>query len=199
LDVTWASGYIKKKFFWHKFVPKYTEKYFAVDPAYFVQKHLPEVPMWQIAYNPVPLKVFVSGDKKVDEFLKLPPVPFFFFKDSIRNFLCQDTMKQLIREGEMALVFNAHNTAPLALAILHSLQYQIQHDSLDTGNTSLIIIDSMITECAYASILLNKTKGNEKAFKKSIKRAKPYAHYLAGNLYWIRGLQIKSQKKNRLS
>jgi len=191
LDVTWASGFLKKKLFWHSFVPKYSDKYFAVDPHYFVQKHLPEVPMWQIINNAVPLKVFASGNKKMDEFLKLPPSPFFFYKDTIRSFLHLDSIKQLLLEGQMALVFNSHNTAPLALAIMNSLQYKIKHDSSDLRNSSLRVLDSMIGACAYASILLDKAKGNEKSFKKKIERAKPYAHYLSGNLYWIRGGQIK--------
>jgi hypothetical protein len=59
---------------------------------------------------PSTAKSFVSGNKKVELFLKSIPAPLFSFKDSIRSFLSKDSIQQTITEGEMALAFNALNT-----------------------------------------------------------------------------------------
>jgi hypothetical protein len=72
LDVTWASGYIKKG----KFKERFSPGYFMTKPDLFILNHFPEDEKWQLLDTPVSRKEFVkmpninyaSGDYNILDF-----------------------------------------------------------------------------------------------------------------------------------
>jgi len=187
VDVTWGSGGLKG----HKFKPSYSASYFEVNPQNFVVKHLPQTPMWQLLENPVSLKTFTAGDKKITEQLKQYPSPRFHYNDSIQVFLTQDSIQQTIDEGQKAMVFNPLNTSPLAFAMLNATIHELRKDSLKFKTLSLYDLDSLIKSTNIATGLLLKAKGSHKAFNANVEYAAKKAHLISGTLYYYKSEYIK--------
>jgi|GEM_PF-1978424 hypothetical protein len=187
IDVTWASGSLKG----HKFKPSYNTSYFKANPQSFVVKHLPETPMWQLLENPLSLKTFAAGDKKITEELKQYPTPRFHYNDSIQLFLKQDSIQQTLDEGYKAMVFNPVNTSPLAFAMLNSTIYEVKKDSLNFRTLSLHDLDSLIKSTNVATELLLKAKGSHKAFNENVEHAAKRSYLISGTLYYYKSEYLK--------
>ncbi len=54
-DPTWGAGYVKDN---KKFVKKYFEQWYDVNPEIMKDRHLPYDPIWQLSENPITYKEF---------------------------------------------------------------------------------------------------------------------------------------------
>lgn len=57
-DPTWGSGYVNDK---RRFVQKYFERWYDVDPEEMQKTHLPYDPIWQLSTSPITYKEFENG------------------------------------------------------------------------------------------------------------------------------------------
>ena len=77
-DPTWDEGF------------KTTTQYFLVDPAQFIETHMPFDPLWQLLEHPITHREFQKGIG----FLKRD-TPVFHYIDSVSNHLLLDTLQQM--------------------------------------------------------------------------------------------------------
>jgi hypothetical protein len=169
VDATWASGDIHKRLF-RKFVPKFYDEYFNVPPKEMALTHLPELPMWQLLEDPVPVKLFSGDEKKLHWHLNNPGTVKYSYRDTIRM-MHPDTAKYTMKYGAMALRFNAQNTVPLALAglsLMSNLEYKSQFRSNGQG-AGKGEIDSMIQMAARALALLKIVKSPRQSVMDGVK------------------------------
>jgi hypothetical protein len=190
VDVTWASGNIKG----HRFVAKYSADQFQVNPQVFVSKRLADIPMWQLLPNPVSLKTFSAGDKRINDHFKTLLAPPFNFSDSIRVFLAQDSILQTFDSGKQVIVFNPSNTAPLAFAMLNATTITISKDPKAVQQMSLHTLDSLITSTNTVNDLLKRAKNKNVAFTKVVALATNKTAITLGLLYYYKSITIKHQR-----
>ncbi len=104
IDATWASGNVqsvKGKLTFTKNL--HVEELFA-EPDYFLSKHLPADPRWQMRSTPITLKSFHSNDS-INRMLKTT-IPNYNFQDSITVFLKADSLDRRVISAASAYLFN---------------------------------------------------------------------------------------------
>ena len=75
MDPSWSAGYISAG----KFVKKYNDKWYLVQPQEFNKSHMPFDPVWQFSYFPLSNKEFYAG-KTADSVTSR----FFNYPDTIK-------------------------------------------------------------------------------------------------------------------
>lgn len=91
LDVTWANGYVTYD---NKYVKKFSDKFFDVQPNEFIKTHWPLDMMWQLIYFPYNKLDFYAGKNSSNK-------NYFNYKDSINAYF-------LISEENQKLIDYAH-------------------------------------------------------------------------------------------
>ena len=77
-DPTWDEGF------------KATTQYFLVDPAQFIETHMPFDPLWQLLEHPITHKEFQKGIG-----LSKKDTAVFHYTDSVNSHLLLDTLQQM--------------------------------------------------------------------------------------------------------
>ncbi|MEI6683992.1 MAG: transglutaminase domain-containing protein [Bacteroidota bacterium] len=73
-DPTWGSGFLLNG----NFTRKFTDEYFMVSPAVFIQSHMPFDPLWQCLHYPVTSRDFLRGTLPKNDTAR-----YFSYPDSI--------------------------------------------------------------------------------------------------------------------
>lgn len=60
MDVTWGAGGLSSEN--QKFIKKFNEEYFLGNPSYFIQRHFPKDPIFQLLENPVSFDEFKNNE-----------------------------------------------------------------------------------------------------------------------------------------
>ena len=185
VDVTWASGSIKKVLFLSTFKRAYEPKYFATKPEEFLLTHLPEVPMWQLIEHPVSLRSFTMDDSKIFEEIKKQKSPYFNYNDTIAKFLATETIQMGIDFGKMALRYNSHNPIPLAIGMLRNVDNNIHQERYSVAS-GIGLIDSMIYFTENAMKLFRKAKSSSKSMHEALEENLKIGNRTLAELHFLR-------------
>jgi len=105
VDVTWAGN---KNNLTHTIPSEaFNENYFLTAPAIFVYDHLPLDPVWQLLETPVPLDVYASGNKAIDDYLR-EPKEYINFSDSLSTW-SENPIQNKINSYRRSIAFNPKN------------------------------------------------------------------------------------------
>ncbi len=80
-DTTWGAGYVENN---RKFVKRYNQNWFDVDPDKMIEDHMPYDPIWQLLPDPMSYKGFKEGTKDPAGFVN------FNFDSEIDAFLASN-------------------------------------------------------------------------------------------------------------
>lgn len=195
IDVTWAAGSIKKKLFGAKFIMEFNNDFFFLPPKEFVVSHLPEVPMWQMLNNPVPIKTFATSNEKIYAHLKSAGAIKYNFTDTIKNFFTLKEPEKSIKYGAMALEFNPQNIVPLALSVIVPLKYKLENSYFSFYEKKVTQIDSIIYMASNAVELLKKSKSPKESIKELVEINLINGNEVLSELYFIKSELIKKKEK----
>ncbi len=84
-DATWGAGSVDYN---KKYIKKFTEDYFLVEPLKFLEDHYPLDPMWQLIEHPVKLAEYKIAKWEYSE----KPRPVFAFNDTIAQWEKLDSL-----------------------------------------------------------------------------------------------------------
>jgi len=145
LDCTWASGYLDKN---KKYVKKFDDFYFLVDPDIFILSHFPNKNIWQLTDRKI----------NINEFLIRPKVDINFLKIGIKKIEINEVLKNGLK---MPYLYNKDNeiaavSIPLNEPIRSDLEYTFEL-SLLKDNFDLIVQEN---EGLWEKIGVDKETGN---------------------------------------
>lgn len=104
IDVTWASGNVQTIKGKMSFTKKLNIAELFANSEYFLSKHLPADPRWQMRNNPITLKSFSSNDS-VNVMLK-STITNYNYQDSVSFYLKADSLDRRIITAESRYTFN---------------------------------------------------------------------------------------------
>ena len=116
LDLTWASGYLKKTGDQLSFVKKIRFSEVFADPKEFVEKHLPGQPRWQLLEHPISMRSYYANEQ-YEEMLD-PSAPYYNYDDSIQAYSQLSIYDRMIKDANDA--YNLH-PIPDELAIWYDI------------------------------------------------------------------------------
>ncbi len=195
IDVTWAAGSIKKTLFGARFVTEFNNDFFFLPPKEFVITHLPEVPMWQMLNNPVPIKVFSASNEKIYAHLKTTNPTNYNSGDTVNNFFSMKVPERSIKYGAMALEFNPQNIVPLALSVIVPLKYKLENTYFTFYDKTVRQTDSIIGMAANAVELLKNNKSSKESVKELVAINLINGYEVLSELYFIKSELIKKKEK----
>lgn len=185
VDVTWASGSIKKVLFLSTFKRAYEPKYFATKPEEFILSHLPEVPMWQLMEHPISLRAFTGDESKIFDEIKKQKSAYFNYNDTISHFLATESIQMGIDFGKMALRYNAHNPIPLAIGMLRNVDNNIHQERYSVAS-GIGMIDSMIYFTENSMKLFHKAKSSSKSMHEALEENLKIGNRTLAELHFLR-------------
>lgn len=194
IDVTWAAGSIKRTLFGAKFIMQFNNDFFFLPPKEFVMTHLPEVPMWQLLNNPVPIKIFASSNEKIYAHFKSAPAVSYNYKDTLQKFFNLKEPEKPVEYGEMAFLFNPQNVVPFALSVVAPLKYKLENSYYLFHEKKIQEIDSLITLCTNAIELLKKSKTSKKSVKELIEINLINGYEVLSELLFIKAEMMDKKK-----
>lgn len=116
----WAVAQINGK--WQLFDPtwgvpppgmsrfKVMNDYFMADPKWFLLRHLPDDPVWQLVDNPVTEREFRGySDGEIMAFLEQDPAEVFDFQDTLQSWLSLSPASRMFAAENRVLRFNGSN------------------------------------------------------------------------------------------
>ncbi len=104
LDLTWASGYLKKSDGKISFERDMRLSEIFADPEQFVERHLPGQPRWQLLENPITMRAYYSME--TFEEMSATEMPYFNFQDSIAAYRELNLYDQMIKDADDAYEFH---------------------------------------------------------------------------------------------
>lgn len=86
VDATWAAGYVEN----NRYVQRFRDDYFMIDPDEFTRTHMPFDPIWQFSSNPINNRHFLD-----QRFMPLENEGSYSYRDSILLHEKRSRLKQL--------------------------------------------------------------------------------------------------------
>jgi len=105
LDITWASGVLKRK--WNHrlvFEPYFDASHLFSPPWRFVEKHLAAQPRWQLLMHPVSMTDYLEWIQPKDMIDQ--DSPEFYYPDSIAAFLTLEKYERKVKDLRDAMYFH---------------------------------------------------------------------------------------------
>lgn len=89
---------------------KVQDEYFMAEPKWFLLRHLPDDPVWQLLENPVTEQEFRNySDAELRVFLEQEPADVFRFQDTLNNWVSMDAASRMFAAEGRVLRFNGSN------------------------------------------------------------------------------------------
>ena len=165
IDATWGAGYVDDK---QKYVQEFNNDYFLSEPEYFILKHLPADPMWQLLPCPITITNYKKEDKEIISKLKNCSGSFNF-NDTITDYLKLTPIQQQMKSAERAFKFNPDNVEAPGYALLN-VAYDMSNElnalyKNDEYNKALELNKSIleINKQAYNYLKKSKTQHGKSA------------------------------------
>lgn len=117
IDVTWAAGYLLNG----KYVHKFRDNYFMIQPNDFIKSHIPFDPIWQFLDNPINHSEFIAKD-----FSKLTTSGVFNYQDSIQKYEDLNKLTKFEESNKRIIRYGIEN---------NHIQKQIDENILQIANT----------------------------------------------------------------
>ncbi len=115
IDPTWGAGYVAFDNGQLKYYKKLNMAHFLAKPEFFIGRHLPGVPMWQILEHIVDMKTYVKYDN-AEDMLKHASKSHFNYADSISAWVALEGEEKIIKLAESGYRFFPDNAQNLAIA-----------------------------------------------------------------------------------
>ena len=147
-DPTWGSGFLING----KFTRRFTDEYFMVSPAVFIQSHMPFDPLWQCLHYPVTSRDFLRGT-----FPKKDTSQYFSYPDSIRayNSLTPgDKFSATLRRVEKNGVSN-NSVAEYLRYLQQSIDIEMANHQNEVQNQLVNQFNEAVNHYNTASLLFN--------------------------------------------
>ncbi len=89
---------------------KVQDEYFMAEPKWFLLRHLPDDPVWQLLENPVTEQEFRNwSDGETMAFLEQAPTDVFKFQDTLNTWLSVNAASRMFASESRVLRFNGSN------------------------------------------------------------------------------------------
>ncbi len=151
-DPTWGSGFLLNG----KFTRKFTDEYFMVSPAGFIQSHMPFDPIWQCLHYPVTSRDFLRGT-----FPKKDSCQYFSYPDSIAAYnrlSSQDRFLSTYRRVEKNGVINT-SVAEYLRFLQQSIDIEEANQQNEIQNQLVNRFNDAVNHYNAASLLFNEYIG----------------------------------------
>ncbi|MBC7862328.1 MAG: hypothetical protein IAF38_05085 [Bacteroidia bacterium] len=193
VDATWGAGEIRKGIFRQKFKRNPSDDYFDQSPKDVILMRAPEIAMWQLLSDPVSLKTFMAGDKKIAEHFKNPGKTVYSFKDTINYYLGLAEKIKIPEYGRMALKYNSRNSIPLAFGIFRqTAEFLMQQN----GKLEEKQFDSLSLSVKNAIDLLKNKRSVRSAVQEAIDKGLIDAHEMQSGIYLLKSEYPRKRMMN---
>ncbi|MFO7864553.1 MAG: transglutaminase domain-containing protein [Salinivirgaceae bacterium] len=113
IDATWGAGYLNQKGI---YVASLQEEYFLSKPEYFIGRHLPEDPAFQMLPCPITPKEFLKDTAEVRQ-LAAKKDQCYSFADTLNTYSQLDSLQKRIATAKRMVRYFPENTLTPAMLI----------------------------------------------------------------------------------
>ena len=112
IDVTWSSGHLNSK---GKYVKKFSDEWFLINPKKFILTHLPEDPIYQLLPCYISAKTYLKDSTLITKQLLSCRNPKMTFPDTLNAFAKKDSITQMIESANRIVQFLPSNGTTAAV------------------------------------------------------------------------------------
>jgi len=160
LDLTWSSGYITYVDDNWRYVIHPDIAQLFTKPEFFVEKHLPGDPKWQLLHYPVSMNTFMASDDHVQ--MLRDSSHYFNYADSLNNFFKLPKEQQELKAADDAYGF---------YPVISDLAYHYYNLAVNYSNSATDVYNAAVV-CYNKSVTQNGTpSANGDYNKDSVQKA----------------------------
>jgi hypothetical protein len=184
IDATWGAGYLNPKGIYEASLQ---EEYFLSNPGFFIGRHMPEDPAFQMLPCPITPKEFLKDTAEVRQ-LAAKKDPCYSFADTLNAYSQLDSLQKRIATAKRMVRFFPENTLTPAMLINQAAyHYSVSlNDSQVPLEEKMELAEKSLSYYSMAKKIIAKGSGaNERQLKqmidKNIENVKKFIEFYENN------------------